>query len=206
LIFMKKRSKKIQLQIDEDEKVTVESETPFTDWAKEKDPEKKARLLSRFQSQSETKHKLDKLIPETEPPEFKTKTIEQLKVEAVEKSENGETRLTQYNIQKPQKTCYIIKKNPSIVALTQLNKNKIYYDSEKDEFFEYVISNDRKKLLQKNRLDSHDILNMLAFCLFTIYEEMVPKRLYINKKLKEKTIEIARKVSTHLGQNSHGFG
>jgi hypothetical protein len=145
-------------------------------------------------------------MPQPEPPEFKAKTIEELKVETVEKSENGETRLTQYKIQKPQKTCYIIKKNPSIVSLTQLNKNKIYYDSEKHEFFEYVISNDRKKLLQKNRLDRHDILNMLAFSLFTIYEEKVPKRLYINKKLREKIIEIVRKVSTHLGQNSHGFG
>ena len=205
-MFMSKPSEKAPLQKGKNETVSVESETPFTDWATEKDPEKKAMLLSRFQNQSETEQKLDKLIPELEPPEFKAKTIEELKVETVEKSENGETRLTQYNIQKPQKTCYIIKKNPNIVALTQLNKNKIYYDSEKDEFFEYVISNDRKKLLQKNRLDRDDILNMLAFCLFTIYEEMVPKRLYINKKLREKIIGIAEKVSTHLGQNSHGFG
>ena len=51
-----------------------------------------------------------------------------------------------------------------------------------------------------------ELANMLAFSLFTIYEEMVPKRLYINKRLRKKIVEIARKVSTHLGQNSHGFG
>ncbi|MDH5481479.1 MAG: hypothetical protein OEY22_01170 [Candidatus Bathyarchaeota archaeon] len=183
----------------------MESETPFIDWVKEENPVKK-RLLDRFLDQAKLEKKLDRLIPEPQPTAFKEKVIESLKVEAIEKTENGEKQFTQYTMQKPQKTSYIIRKNPNLTLMIRLNKNKIYYDAENDAYFEYVISNDRKRLLQKNRLDKHETLNMLAFSLVDIYGGNIPKRVYISKELRQKIEELIKRIDTQLGQNSHCSG
>jgi|GEM_PF-6076687 len=94
-------------------------------------------------------------------------------------------------------TQYQITKNPNIIFLLRLDCAKIYYDIERDDYFLYVFSVDRNKLLRKIKLEKHDVQWLLAFALYDRYSADLPKQLWINQDLKRKVQIIIERENQH---------
>lgn len=185
----------------------AKSDTLFTDYATEKDPEKKKQLgkridkamekrLSDYQEQAEKEHQLDELMPEPLT-ELKETPVKEVRTDITKTNENGELVRKTYKSNNPTETTRVYRKNPNLVQLINFGKNKIYYDSDKNQFFEYVVSTDRASLLQINRLEKHDLLNMLtvSFADICMEKENVPYRFYFKKKLRSKIVETIQKIN-----------
>ncbi|MEM3458790.1 MAG: hypothetical protein QXN36_04095 [Candidatus Bathyarchaeia archaeon] len=85
-------------------KKKTKTETPFTDYINKKITR---RQFSKYIKKAKTQEKLESLMPEPEPPEFKedTTTTENLKVEILHNTPEGK-KLSVYTTSKPIKTEY----------------------------------------------------------------------------------------------------
>jgi len=170
-------------------KQKVNSETPFTDWLKEKNPERKSKLAKLFES-SELHEKLDKLIPEPLIPEVEGKPIENFQASWKE----GE-QIKVIKERPMQIVSYEPKKNPYLIQLANISNAKLYWSLEDFDLWLYTFSRDRKHIIRKLKIESHDIKDLLAVCLWFIYGDDLPKTIWIGKKLRQRILTLHEKVN-----------
>ncbi|MEM2117914.1 MAG: hypothetical protein QW386_02720 [Candidatus Bathyarchaeia archaeon] len=153
--------------------------------------------LMAYLKKAQLEQKLDSLMPESEPPEFKldTESTENLKVEIVENIPEGK-KLSLYTLQKPAKTQYLYRRNPNIKPLFNFSRSKIYIDNN-GNYWLYMFSPDRKRIVGKMQLRKHDIVNMLAFCIAELHPKLAYSKhpeLWVNKTLLSKIQTITQKL------------
>lgn len=173
------------------------SEEPFMEYVRRQKRKKKAGFKQRkkplaYERKAELEQHLNRILPEPEPKPFEGKPISNFKASW---KQDGEVKiLKQKNMQM---LTYEVRKNPSIIFLFSLASAKIYYDIEKDYYFLYVFSPDRRRIVRKIRLEKHDMLWLLAFALYDRYDEKIPKTLYINRKIRARMLKIIEREKQH---------
>lgn len=151
-----------------------------------------------FERQAKAMKDLDDNFPEfkeDEVPEVEGKKITDYQTSWKESDKKtGKTKITVLKEVVNRKIEYAIQKNPNRVFLCHVSSGKIYWDRETEEFWFYVFSKDRKRIIRKVKLENHDILELMAFSLWHIYgiERMLKKwaEVHITKKMKERIAKI----------------
>jgi len=147
---------------------------------------KRQKRLSRYQKKAETEDTLNRLIPENTIPEVEGKPIKEHTT--ILKDEDGKIRVIKSETSR--EITYELKRNPNLHFLFNFSEGRVYFDRENCDYWLYVFSKDRKTIIRKVRLQRHDILNMLAFCITEIYgdrplRQKEPK-IWLSKLLKSK--------------------
>jgi len=162
--------------------------------------EKQAKALSEFQKKADLEQKLNNILPEPELPEFEGKTIEKFKASWIEGKQQkviSERPMEIIN--------YEIKRNPYLMPLFNLNHAKMYFDTKSEEFWLYVFSVNRKRILRKVKIEKHDIESLLAFCIWNIFPKKSIKakmNISVNRRLRNKIAELKRKEANFYGEPS----
>jgi hypothetical protein len=163
------------------------SETPFMDSIKEHG--KKHHKQNKWLKRSETKRQLEKLIPEPIIPEVEGKPIEDLRASW---RQNGEIKIIE---QIPARIIsYTPKKNPDLRLLFNFSFAKVYFNVETSDFWLYVFSDDRKRLIRRMRIEDHDIANLFAFYLNQVYGSKIPDVIRIDQNIKKRTAKIKERM------------
>lgn len=160
---------------------------------------KKPKLVQKWEKQAELEEKFNKILPEKPPPEFEGHPIKDFKA-----SWKEGTKVKLIKERPMEIISYEPKRNLYLIPLININHTKIYFDTKTEEFWQYVFSRNRKRILRKVKLEKHDILNMLTFCIYAIFPN---KKLdyntviYVTRKLKKKIAQLRRKEEQFYGES-----
>jgi len=156
---------------------------------------KKPQLVRKWEKQIELEEKLEKILPEKEPVAFEGKPIEKFTASWQEGKDVKVITERPMEIRR-----YEVKKRPTLIPLFNINHTKVYFDTKSSEFWQYVFSPNRKRILRKVKLEKHDILNMLAFCIWAIYPDKPMNSrsyLYLPYRLRQRITKLKTKWYEH---------
>lgn len=174
--------------LDKVVKQNVKSETPFTDWVREKGRSKSK--LAKFIEASELEDELDKLVPESFIPEVEGKPIENFQASWKEGQQIKVIKGRPMQI-----ISYEPKKNPYLIQLSNISHAKLYWSLEDFDLWFYVFSADRKHIIRKLKFEHHDVKELLAVCLWFVYGDDLPKKIWIGKKLRQRILKLHEKTN-----------
>lgn len=161
-----------------------------------------------FEREAKTLHDIDKKFPEfkePESPDVEGKEIKnfQMSYEETDKG-TGKPKKTLLENIPMRKTEFIIKENPLTIFLCNISSGKIYFDLKTEEFYFYTFTKRGKdsRISKRIKLDNHDILELMAFCLHSVYgvERMLKPRarIRISPKMKERIARIETRERKRL--------
>lgn len=153
-----------------------------------------------FEHSAEIQHGIDEKFPEfkeDEVPEVEGKKITDFQTSWKESDkETGKSKITVLKEVVNRKIEYTIGKNPLRIFLCNVSSGKIYFDLETEEFWFYVFSKDRNRIIRKIKLENHDILELMAFSLWSVYgaEKLLNpnwcRQIRVTKKMRERIAKI----------------
>jgi len=140
--------------------------------------------LNKYIEKAELLEKLEKLYPEY------IREIEEKTIKNYEASweEEGKKKI----IKDEKKRIITIEKkiNPKLIELIRINDAKIYFNLDEYDYHLYIFDKKRNYITRIIKIEEHDIVNMLAFCLAEMYGENLLKQkdpqIRISKKLRSK--------------------
>ena len=152
-----------------------------------------AKTTREYLKQANITEKLEKILKETETP-FEGKQAQDIMISF--KIGKQQYVITKKPQEKMEIRTYEIKKNENIKKLFNMNSTAIYLDRKEGDFYQYVFSPSRKRILRKILIEKHDIINLFAFCVYAMFPNKQLKvfmRVGVPMRIRKKIAKLRKK-------------